>query len=160
MFNNDEDDFLRMIAQTPWDDAPRLIYADWLEEQNQPLKSEYMRLVTRLRNDVDEPDALARLMEVATSLPPEWRQRTGNCFALHFDTGESAELLRAVFEAMTFFAPKTASGPEAKKPLESICVGQNLTREDAQRAVGEFSSVQLIRFRMFVRPMAYAPPSP
>ena len=32
-FVSDEEAFIRMIVENPADDAPRLIYADWLEER-------------------------------------------------------------------------------------------------------------------------------
>ena len=34
------DAFLRAIAETPEDDAPRLIFADWLEEHDQHQQDE------------------------------------------------------------------------------------------------------------------------
>ena len=36
--------FLEAIRQAPDDDAPRLIYADWLEEHGQPERAEFIRL--------------------------------------------------------------------------------------------------------------------
>jgi uncharacterized protein (TIGR02996 family) len=43
----DNEAFLRAIRENPDDAAPRLIYADWLEEQGDP-KGEYLRLKCRL----------------------------------------------------------------------------------------------------------------
>ena len=40
----DDDAFLRAIADAPGDDAPRLVYADWLDEHGQPDRAEYLRL--------------------------------------------------------------------------------------------------------------------
>jgi uncharacterized protein (TIGR02996 family) len=39
-----EDAFLRDIAEHPDDDAPRLIYADWLEEHGDPSRAEFIRV--------------------------------------------------------------------------------------------------------------------
>lgn len=44
----DEEGLLRAICQTPGDDAPRLVYADWLEEYNQPERAEFIRVQCRL----------------------------------------------------------------------------------------------------------------
>ncbi len=44
---------------------PRLIYADWLEENDEEGKAEYLRLVTHLRDHVDDEVPLKRLLELA-----------------------------------------------------------------------------------------------
>src|SRR5688572_12088546 len=38
----------RAIAAAPHDDAPRLIYADWLEENGSPERAEFVRIQCRL----------------------------------------------------------------------------------------------------------------
>ena len=40
----DRDALLRAICANPEDDAPRLIYADWLDEHGDPLQAEFIRL--------------------------------------------------------------------------------------------------------------------
>jgi uncharacterized protein (TIGR02996 family) len=55
----DEAAFLRAIANAPEDDAPRLIYADWLEERGDP-RAEYVRLELELHH-IDERDSVRRL---------------------------------------------------------------------------------------------------
>ncbi len=40
--------FLQAIRETPFDDAPRLIYADWLEEHGRAERAELIRLQCRL----------------------------------------------------------------------------------------------------------------
>jgi uncharacterized protein (TIGR02996 family) len=42
-----DESFLQSIAQTPEDDTPRLVYADWLAEQNDP-RADYLRLELEL----------------------------------------------------------------------------------------------------------------
>src|SRR5262245_44894995 len=44
---------LAAIRQTPEDDAPRLVYADWLDEHGQPERAEFIRVQCELarRND-------------------------------------------------------------------------------------------------------------
>jgi uncharacterized protein (TIGR02996 family) len=44
----DQQAFLRAIAETPDDDAPRLVYADWLEEHGDPDRAEFIRVQCRL----------------------------------------------------------------------------------------------------------------
>ncbi len=42
------DDFLNAIGNAPSDDAPRLIYADWLDEHGQPERAEFIRVQCEL----------------------------------------------------------------------------------------------------------------
>ena len=52
----DEEAFLRAIAETPDDDAPRLVYADWLEDHGRPDRARFIRLhVAWCRRDPDAP---------------------------------------------------------------------------------------------------------
>jgi uncharacterized protein (TIGR02996 family) len=44
MLNTHEPGFLRAIAESPEDDAPRLIYADWLEEHGDPERADFIRV--------------------------------------------------------------------------------------------------------------------
>src|SRR5262245_30109619 len=40
--------FLRAICDQPADDAPRLVYADWLEERGDPERARFIRLQVAL----------------------------------------------------------------------------------------------------------------
>lgn len=42
-----EEAFLAAIRETPDDDAPRLIFADWLEDNGDPERAEFIRLLVR-----------------------------------------------------------------------------------------------------------------
>src|SRR3712207_3150772 len=44
----ENDALLRAILDSPEDDAPRLVYADWLEEQGDPERAEFIRLQVAL----------------------------------------------------------------------------------------------------------------
>ncbi len=49
--------FLRSIIETPGDDGPRLIYADWLDENGDPARAEFIRVQCRLATaDEDAPE--------------------------------------------------------------------------------------------------------
>jgi uncharacterized protein (TIGR02996 family) len=51
-----DDAFLASIIESPEDDVPRLIYADWLEEQGQPERAEFIRVQCQLaRVGEDDP---------------------------------------------------------------------------------------------------------
>jgi uncharacterized protein (TIGR02996 family) len=40
--------FLQSICEAAGDDGPRLVYADWLEDNGQPQRAEFIRLQCRL----------------------------------------------------------------------------------------------------------------
>jgi uncharacterized protein (TIGR02996 family) len=66
---SDADALLAAIRAAPDDDAPRLIYADWLEEHGQPGRAEFIRVQCELaRND-----------------SPTLRQREAELLAAHHD---------------------------------------------------------------------------
>jgi uncharacterized protein (TIGR02996 family) len=47
--------FLRVICERPEDDAPRLVYADWLEEEGECAQSQFIRVQCELqRSDLDK----------------------------------------------------------------------------------------------------------
>jgi uncharacterized protein (TIGR02996 family) len=68
----DVDGFLRTIAAAPDDDAPRLVYADWLDEHGEPERAEFIRLQCEVARRVTFDDAHNAL-----------RRRTRDLFAAH-----------------------------------------------------------------------------
>jgi uncharacterized protein (TIGR02996 family) len=103
----DRDALLRAICDAPDDDAPRLIYADWLDEHGDPRQAEFIRVQIELAQ-VPEPEReshplAARQMELWRDLR-KWRFHTGNwlsfnssCFHRGFSErwlGEATEFVR------------------------------------------------------------------
>lgn len=70
-----EQDFIAAILSAPNDDAPRLVYADWLEEQGD-LRQQFLRLeclLARLHPTIPEStDIRKRLQERFASLDWKW----------------------------------------------------------------------------------------
>jgi uncharacterized protein (TIGR02996 family) len=100
---SDEEAFLRAIADAPDDNAPRLVYADWLDEHNQPQRAEYARLASRRHVQ----GALERLREIAPYMDPIWtsRVRPGDPRLHHCVILQevSRGAIASVFEATTAF---------------------------------------------------------
>src|SRR5947209_2547225 len=67
---------LRAVAETPDDDAPRLVYADWLEEHGEPDQAELIRVSCQLaRLPSDRPLLLLLQQHVppfTSNPPPGW----------------------------------------------------------------------------------------
>src|SRR5579884_1705739 len=71
---NHEQAFLQAIREAPDDDAPRLIYADWLEEQGgsaHAARADFIRIQCRLDELPDDDPARDRLEDEATDLLAE-----------------------------------------------------------------------------------------
>src|SRR5262245_17812978 len=59
----DADAFLAAIRAAPADDAPRLVYADWLDDHGQPERAEFIRVQCELARR-DDPALRAREAEL------------------------------------------------------------------------------------------------
>jgi uncharacterized protein (TIGR02996 family) len=72
------DAFLRSLLDSPRDDASRLVYADWLEEQDTPtalLQAEYLRLTVEVVNVTQKRSRKKirkRLQELAAQFETDW----------------------------------------------------------------------------------------
>lgn len=73
----EEDAFVQQIVATPDDDAPRLIYADWLEERGDP-RGEFIRLQCQraaiTRHHPDWENLLAKESALLKRFGSEWQQ--------------------------------------------------------------------------------------
>jgi uncharacterized protein (TIGR02996 family) len=52
---SDEEALLAAIAAHPEEDTPRLAFADWLDEHNQPIRAEFIRVQVAVKSLVDLP---------------------------------------------------------------------------------------------------------
>jgi uncharacterized protein (TIGR02996 family) len=78
-----DDAFLQAIRETPFDDAPRLIYADWLEEYGQADRAEFIRVQCQLAPLTDSDSRWSALMRLAESLlRGHWNEWVGPLRAL------------------------------------------------------------------------------
>jgi uncharacterized protein (TIGR02996 family) len=73
----EDEAFLRAILDAPDDDAPRLMYADWLDEHGDPRRAEFIRLQCRLAAmdecDPERPDLVDREWELLAVYRKRWR---------------------------------------------------------------------------------------
>ena len=64
--------FLRAICQSPDDDAPRLVFADWIEENGDPDRAEFIRRHVRLAREPDAPGLVQWCEELFRQHWPRW----------------------------------------------------------------------------------------
>jgi uncharacterized protein (TIGR02996 family) len=57
---SDGEALLRAICERPWEDTPRLVYADWLQEYGDALRAEFIRVQVELARATDK----ARIVEL------------------------------------------------------------------------------------------------
>lgn len=76
---HDEAGFLSAIRQTPADDTARLVFADWLDEQDDPTcktKAAFIRLELQMaeapEQNLNRTEAIRTLETLATQLEPGW----------------------------------------------------------------------------------------
>jgi uncharacterized protein (TIGR02996 family) len=66
--------FLSDIVEHPDDDAPRLVYADWLQDNGDPIRAEFIRVQSRLAaieaDHPEHPDLAEREVELRWALRP------------------------------------------------------------------------------------------
>ena len=130
---NEDDAFIAAIREDPTDDARRLVYADFLQERDDP-RGEYIRLVADLTGRPSEDDEAAkladRLMDIADTLDSEWREAVGKRFdVVLLKIGENKLAAIKAIRITTKLGLR-----EAKDLAESVpsIVGRSLLREAAE----------------------------
>jgi uncharacterized protein (TIGR02996 family) len=99
---SDEAAFLEALKANPADDTTRLVYADWLDEHNEPQKAEYLRLTCAHLFAQSEPwfDTApgARIVELGDLISDDWRAAAAGRFDLtvHSPGNDLVRLIKAV----------------------------------------------------------------
>ncbi len=117
---NDGDALFRAICEQPEEDTPRLVYADWLEENGQPERAEFIRLQCEAWNlcpaypTITEARTRASVLLKGhrdrwyAELPPLPRVQWGDLFVRGFvDTAEVGRMdgIGATLDALFAAAP-------------------------------------------------------
>src|SRR6201996_4156202 len=83
---SDEAAFLAALKANPADDITRLVYADWLDEHDEPVKAEYLRLIVGLVSTCDratrDTPEVTRFFTASQTLPKDWCYATADRFML------------------------------------------------------------------------------
>jgi len=111
---NDDKPFIEAILADPQDEAPRLIYADWLEERGDP-RGEFLRIEVALAN-LDRGDARrpglrglrGRFQQLGGEIDQEWRalvdrSRIEGCVQFDFECPKQWEQLQRTADPLARF---------------------------------------------------------
>lgn len=142
---SDEAAFLEALTANPADDTARLVYADWLDEHDQPQKAEYLRAVAALADqpDLSANDLAARTAALGVALPRDWRLATAARFGLVYEGHDRDKKISAI----KFVREITGSGlADAKKFVEAAPQGL-LFRTTLEGALGVCRHSRGFQFR-------------
>jgi uncharacterized protein (TIGR02996 family) len=94
--------FLSTILDNPDDDAPRLVYADWLDEQGEGDRAEFIRLQVRaarmLPTDPELPGIRARAEYLGRIHHVEWASRLPQFDGVHWEVFHRGFFVAARFD--------------------------------------------------------------
>ena len=133
---DEEEAFLAAVEAAPHDDAPRLSYADWLDDQGEDNKASYIRSVVSLLHPPEDAKALADCLGTSTKLHVDWRRRVGARFEVHLDGPARWVFVSQLFQAILNLA--THRPTPYWQSEEPVLLKTALTREDAEAFVQEF----------------------
>lgn len=128
--NTDEEALLAAIEETPLDNAPRLIYADWLQERDDESRAEYLRAIVCLIQSPGDSGLIARCAELSETIDYEWRRRVGGRFEILAEGFSTAEMITRVICAAFRFSPRIDNLGNPPIPVRLRC---DLTPEGADR---------------------------
>jgi uncharacterized protein (TIGR02996 family) len=154
----DEDALLTAIAAAPLDDAPRLVYADWLQDRGQDAKAEYIRAVVGLMHQHEDPAAVKKCVALADGLGADWRQAVGGRFEVVLEGTVGMQLVAFLLRMVVSYAFQEQIRPWHSG--EPIRLRGSLTREDAEAFLHTHQKPMLRQMapydpsiKMYVRPM-------
>src|SRR5262245_31042032 len=99
--------FLRAIAEDVYDDTPRLVYADWLEDHGEPDRAEFIRVQCKLepirdRFEIDRAVELhAREDELLKKGQKKWLGRMPKGADDRWGTGAEVEFRRGFVDSLS-----------------------------------------------------------
>jgi uncharacterized protein (TIGR02996 family) len=129
-----EDAFLADIAEHPADDAPRLIYADWLEEQGRPERAEFIRVQVRraaLPEDAFEQRELSWTeRDLVTEHAAAWRAALPALPGVEWGEFARGFVTRARVQSAALFL-QHAAALFAAAPVQWVRIKDAITPQDA-----------------------------
>ena len=163
----DQEALLRAVVDDPENDTPRLVYADWLDENGQPERAELIRGQCHLARTNGEPEsheriALAdRIGRLVREYAPAWRKELPHGAGVGWGPFRRGMVEAAVFRVTTH----PTKGPPATfpvcafdlTPLRILRVNFPTTHPDVRAAAAAklLGWPELRRFRVLVVEFGY-----
>jgi uncharacterized protein (TIGR02996 family) len=124
---SDESAFLAALRANPADDTVRLVYADWLDERDEPHRAAYLRavvdLTTLAAGSPEYADAAGRLYAAAVQTDSAWRAAVGGRFDLvlaGYEPTKKVQTIKVIREVTGMgLAEAKAMSESAPTPLYS-----------------------------------------
>jgi uncharacterized protein (TIGR02996 family) len=145
----DEAAFLEAIRINPGDDVTRLVYADWLSDQGDEVRAEYLRLVVQLRQ------AQARLPVLRQQLDPAWVMAAYGRYLLRlhsYSLGNKINVIKVIREITSLGLKESKDLSEA---LPAV-IKDDLTLEVAEQLQSKFAPWA----KVSIEPATVSPPTP
>jgi uncharacterized protein (TIGR02996 family) len=115
--------FLTAIRETPDDDTPRLVYADWLEENGDPARAEFIRSSCAARRLPEWSEERERAEDRAAQLFAEHASR----WLGEIPEGlENSLVERGFWKQLTFGKPAAFLAAVERRPLQDLAPVQTL----------------------------------
>jgi uncharacterized protein (TIGR02996 family) len=144
---------LRAICESPADDAPRLIYADWLDENGDAERAEFIRLQVGLVHGYDAEEALAarfRCEELFRANGLRWANQLPGTIALWAETRDNGDWFEAVEvagpEIISVVCQSSLEDWERGFPATVYIQGDGHLFLSRKRQIEEFVPVHRLRF--------------
>jgi len=135
---NDEAALIVAITAAPFDDAPRLVYADWLQERGEEAKSDYLRTVVRLMHPPEDRRDVDHCIAVAEGLDEEWRHQVGGRFEVMLEG--AAPLLLVVHVVRAIWNIAVQEAVDFRSAGRPVRLKSAITREDAEQLINSFGT--------------------
>jgi uncharacterized protein (TIGR02996 family) len=135
----DEAKFLAAIKSDPDDEASRLVYADWLEERNDP-RAEYLRLEVQLEK------ITPRIRDLVGTLDGAWLNEVTRKVDLVL-IGARPNIIMTIraIRTVTGFGLKEAKDMAEIADTRPIAIKEGITRYEAEQYAREFVDIQGIQ---------------
>src|SRR4051812_7418936 len=98
---SDGDALFRAICEQPWEDTPRLMYADWLDENGDSRRAEFIRVQIALAKEPDESrrnELVTRAEQLHTTSHGRWTRGSPMRLGVHI----GRDLRRGFYNTVSF----------------------------------------------------------
>lgn len=136
--SNEEQGFLQAIQNNPTDNSARLVYADWLEQRQDP-RAEFVRVQAQIQ-DVEQrrKDVRRSLRKLEATLDQNWLREMRGVFCVRFVSYHEGCKLRAIAAVMDIRNGGLKAGKDFVERADERVIQDDLTAEKALTIAAQF----------------------